>query len=157
MSRESEQLHALANEEWRRLGTHVQKLPGRTGDALSAFAGKHPVWTTAGAAALTVWFMSRRRRRLGPAAAGGSSRLPAALAAIGAQMLPELLKLLALMNDCDVSVSPSPNVQFRRGPMLMPLNLLLLRPLVLRNPVSWPAGSQASSTTGKSRSVASWT
>jgi hypothetical protein len=94
VSRESAQLKALADEQWRLLGAHVQKLPGRTGDVLSAFAGKHPLWTTAGAAALTVWFMSRRRKRLGKEP--GGSRLPAALAAIGAQMLPELLKALHL-------------------------------------------------------------
>jgi hypothetical protein len=96
MSRETDRLELLAAEERRQLGLHVRRLPGRTGDALSAFVRKHPLWTMGGAAALAVYFASRRRRRVGPETSGGGKRLPAALGAIVGPLLPELLKLLHL-------------------------------------------------------------
>jgi hypothetical protein len=96
MSRETDRLELLAAEERRQLGLHVQRLPGRTGDALSAFVRKHPFWTMGGAAALAVYFASRRRKRLGPEAGARGKRLPAALGAIVGPLLPELLKLLHL-------------------------------------------------------------
>ena len=95
MSRETDRLELLAAEERRQLGLHVQRLPGRTGDALSAFVRKHPLWTMGGAAALAVFFASRRRKRFGQERQG-SRRLPAALGAIVGPLLPELLKLVHL-------------------------------------------------------------
>lgn len=94
MSAEVEELRRIARTERGIAWEHARRLPARAGDAASAFARRHPLWTMAGAAALAMGVASRRRRRFG--IEGKPSTWPMALAAVGANWLPEILRLAGL-------------------------------------------------------------
>lgn len=94
MSKELEELRLLARAERHRAWTHAKVVPTRLGDTASAFARRHPILAMGSAAAITMGLISRHRRRAGIQGKQGS--LPVALAAMGVQFLPEILKLVGL-------------------------------------------------------------
>ena len=94
MSKELDELRRMAVHERRRAWEHTKLIPGRVGDTAGAFAKSHPVMAMASAAALTMTILSRRRRRAG--VEGKTQSWQLAAAAMGVQILPDILGLLGL-------------------------------------------------------------
>jgi hypothetical protein len=94
VSKEIDELRRLAGEERRRAWAHTKLIPGRIGDTAGAFAKKHPLLAMGGAAALTMNLLSRRRRRNG--VDGKTQSWQLALAAMAAQVLPDILHVVGL-------------------------------------------------------------
>lgn len=95
MSREQIELRRLATIERQRVWQHAARLPGRAGDALGAFARRHPGLAMGGAAALALGICVRGAKRRETSITPGAS-WPMALAAVGVRILPDLLKLAGL-------------------------------------------------------------
>lgn len=94
MSKELAELRRLARAERGRAWAHTKLIPARIGDTAGSFAKQHPLLATGGAAALTMSLMNRRRRRIGGEAKSNS--MLAALAAMGVQFLPDVLRIAGL-------------------------------------------------------------
>ncbi len=94
MSRELDSLRDLARAERLKAWQHARTLPAHVGATASAFARKHPVLATGGAAALVMTIVSTRRRRRG--IEGKAPSWPMALAAVGANFLPDILRAVGL-------------------------------------------------------------
>ena len=106
MSREIEALSELAREERLKAWNHARALPAHVGATASAFARQHPVLATSGAAALAMTMITRRRRRKG--LEGHGSSWPAALAAVGANFLPEILRAVGMALPLDDTPEEGP-------------------------------------------------
>ena len=94
MSRELAELRELARAERQLVVQHARALPAHVGATASAFARKHPVLAMGGAAAIVMTSITRSRRRHG--LDGRGSSWPAAVAAVGAKFLPEILKAVGM-------------------------------------------------------------
>lgn len=94
MSRVQDELRRLAQEERQRAWMHAKRLPVRVGDVATAFARQHPMWAMGAAAAIAMSIVSRRHRQSD--SVGKAPSWPAALAAIGARMLPDILRFAGL-------------------------------------------------------------
>ncbi|MDZ4773754.1 MAG: hypothetical protein SGI72_11545 [Planctomycetota bacterium] len=94
MSKELDELRRLARTERHKAWAHARLVPARVGDTASAFAKRHPILAMGGAAALTMSMISRRRKRAG--VEGKPNSMPLALAAMGVQFMPEILRLVGL-------------------------------------------------------------
>jgi hypothetical protein len=94
MSKELDELRRMARNERKLAWEHAKLVPARIGDTASAFAKRHPILAMGGAAALTMSMLTRRQRRAG--GASGPKSMPMAMAAMGVQFLPDLLRLVGL-------------------------------------------------------------
>lgn len=94
MSREREELRRLVQVERRNFLDHAKRLPAHLGDSVSAFAKRHPIWTMGGAAAIAMAIVGRRHRKFGRD--GKPSSWPMALAAVGSNLLPDLMRIAGL-------------------------------------------------------------
>ena len=94
MSHELDTLRELARAEEQRAWQHARALPAHVGATASAFARKQPVLAMGGAAAIVMALITRNRRRHG--LEGSGSSWPAAVAAVGAKFLPEILRAVGM-------------------------------------------------------------
>lgn len=94
MTKELAELRRMAHTERQQAWSHAKLLPARVGDTASAFAKRHPILAMGGAAALTMSMITRRRKRAG--VDGKPNSMPMAMAAMGVQFLPEILRLVGL-------------------------------------------------------------
>ncbi len=120
MSRELDALRRLARTEQAQALVCLRRLPARCGDAMSALAREHPLLSAGGASMIALLVIGRRRRRKGTS---GSKSIPAALAALGTQALPGLLRFagLTLATTAVGSKSKeSPAAQSADGPQVAP-------------------------------------
>lgn len=94
MSAELRELRRIAERERACAIGHVKMIPGRVGDAASAYTKAHPMLAMGAAALLSSMLAARRARRFG--VKGRASRWFTAAAAFGTRLLPDLLQIAGL-------------------------------------------------------------